>query len=537
MSDLQLKAARRVLALKQAQEDLLIFNRLNMPDTEDPDDVTKSRFDVTPLARLLCQVIKQAADGQKRRIAVSVGPQFGKSQILSRTGPAWIQGLFPHANQILGTYNQPMANEFGDSVREIMESSFYRQVFPGTVLRKKQTDLLVTTAGGRMAFVGRGGSGTGKPADFFWVDDPIKDSIEAQSDVTREETWNWFNKVAMTRCHSKSVIVVAHTRWSADDLIGRLCDPEHPERLKSLKGIAKYWDYYRLPAVITEPNLADRLGLPLEEPTDPDIIAQFGTQPMTSLWPGRKSLSFLAEAKTMDPQGFSALYMCKPTADDGEFFRAADMIEYEAEELPQNLTVYGASDHAVSLQQSKDYTVLGCVGVDVHDNIWVLPDLTWERMQTDRTVEELLAKMKAHKPACWWLESELISKSFGPFLHKRMDEERVYCPLDPITPSKDKRMMARSIQGRMQMRKVRFPKFAHWWPDARAEMLRFDSGAHDDFVTFISLIGLGLFKQFVPEERDAGMDITIRTGSIEWILHRTRDRISKEKREKALAGW
>lgn len=459
------------------------------------------------------------------------------SDVLSRSGPAWIQGLFPHANQILGTYNQPMANEFGDAVREIMESPFYKQVFPGTVLRKKQTDLLVTTANGRMAFVGRGGSGTGKPADFFWVDDPIKDDLEAQSDLIRNEAWNWFNKVAMTRCHARSIVMVVHTRWHQDDLIGRLCDPEHPEREKSLRGVAKYWDYFRLPAVITDRNLAERLGLTLEEQTDPDVIAQFGAKPMTSLWPGRKSLAFLAEAKTLDPYGFSALYMGKPTADDGEFFRASDMVEYDPDELPQNLVHYGASDHAVSLQQQKDYTVIGCVGVDEQDNIWVLPDLVWDRMQTDRTVDEILNKMKTHKPAVWWMESELISKAFGPFLHKRMDEERTYCPIDPIVPSKDKRMMARSIQGRMQMRKVRFPRFAQWWHDAKMEMLRFDNGAHDDFVSFISMVGHGMFKQYVPDEREPEEHGETRTGSIEWILRRTRDRTEREKRVKAIAGW
>src|SRR3546814_8628345 len=65
------------------------------------------------------------------------------------------------------------------------------------------------------------------------------------------------------------------------------------------------------------------------------------------------------------------------------------------------------------------------------------------------------------------MENELISKSFGPFLRKRMDEEKVYTPIDPVTPSKDKRARARSIQGRMQQGKVHFPRYADWWPAAK----------------------------------------------------------------------
>lgn len=539
MSDLQLKAAKRMLAAREASDSLLVFNRLRMPDPQDVDDVTKSRFESTPVARMLCQIIERAVRGEgKNRIAVSIGPQFGKSDVLSRSGPAWVQGKIPHANQILGTYNQPFANEFGDAVREIIQSPMYSQVFPRTELRKGQVDLLITTAGGRLAFVGRGGSGTGKPADFFWVDDPLKDDVEAQSDLTREETWRWFNKVAMTRCHSKSVILVVHTRWHQDDLIGRLCDPEHPEREKQYKGIARYWDYYNLPAVVDDPKLAKALGLKLDPPTDPDVIAMFGARPMSSLWPGRKSLEFLAEAKIMDPPGFTALYMGKPTPDDGDYFRADWLVEYEQDDLPENLSYYGASDHAVSVKTGRDYTVIGKIGVDERDNIWVLPNLIWDRMQTDRTVDELIAQMKDAEtpPAYWFLEGELISKAFGPFLQKRMDEEKVYVPLDTVTPSKDKRIMARSIQGRMAMKKVRFPRFAPWWPDAKQQLLRFDSGTHDDFVSFLSLIGLGLVKQFRPDEQVEPEKI-IRVGSPTWVLRQTQLRVDREQRAKAVAGW
>src|SRR3546814_4215087 len=110
--------------------------------------------------------------------------------------------------------------------------------------------------------------------------------------------------------------------------------------------------------------------------------------------------------------------------------------------------MYGASDYAVSEKQERDSTVLGIVGVDERDDIWVLPDLVWDQMETDRTVEEMVRAMRDHDPELWWMENELISKSFGPFLRKRMDEEKVYTQIDPVTPSKDKRERARSTQGR-----------------------------------------------------------------------------------------
>lgn len=535
-----LRAAKRMLATKRAHEHLLDYMKLTMPDPEDIDDSSMSRYEETPVARLLCQIMEKVYARKLKRVCVSVGPQLGKSQVISRGGPAWMLAKNPYLNIILGTYNQPFANEFGDAVREIMNAPASRQIFEGVYLRKggKAKDLLITMSGGRAAFVGRGGSGTGKPADIFIVDDPLKDDIEAQSDSTREEVWNWFNKVALTRCHDKSSILVVHTRWSQDDLIGRLCDPDHPERNGRFKGIADRWTHINLPAVIEDPALAKALGLTLEPQTDPFVVSMFGTKPISSLWPNRKSLPFLAEAKQQDRSGFSALYMGRPTPEDGDYFKAVDLVEYNTDELPENLTIYGASDHAVGLKQRNDSTVLGCIGVDEKDTIWVLPTLVWGKMPTDQTVEELIQQFKNHQPMTWWMESEMISKSFGPFLLKRMEEEGVYTPVEPVTVSKDKSTRGRSIQGRIQMRKVRFPRDAVWWGEARRQMLMFPNGAHDDFVDWLAHIGQGLLKQIAPDARMMqNVQQPVRTGSIEWILRRAKERADKEKTEKRAVGW
>src|SRR5262249_39432342 len=140
-----------------------------------------------------------------------------------------------------------------------------------------------------------------------------------------------------------------------------------------------------------------------------------------------------------------------------------------------------------------------------------------DRMETDQTVEEILTQFKIHKPSLWWMESELISKSFGPFLRKRMRETKTYVTIDEVTPSKDKPTRARAIQGRMRMRKVRFPRFAPWWPQARAQLLRFPTGANDDFVDWLAHIGMGLTKEVTAHgEKPKAKEEA--TGSPMWIL-------------------
>lgn len=532
----QLRLKKRQLAYVHARGSLLRYLELQMPDPADLDDPDLTRMVATPQARLLCQIMEKVEAGKLKRVAVAIGPQLGKSQILSRGFPAWATGRNPYRNLMLGTYNQTFAEEFGGEVRDLIESPRHVAIFPEHKLQKGALDLLITDKGGKTAFVGVGGSGTGKPADFFVVDDPIRSDDDAQSQLYRDRIWKWFNAVVFTRCHSKSGIVTVHTRWHTDDLIGRLCDPDHPERNKAYAGIADDWTYINLPAVVDDPALAADLGLTLEEPKDPRVVAQFGVKPISALWPERKGLDFLAEAKRMDPRTFNALYMGRPTAEDGAYFRSEYIVEYGPEDLPADLKFYGASDHAVSAKQENDPTVLGCVGVDENDDIWILPDLVWDRMQTDRTVEELLVQFKLHKPQLWWMESELISKSFGPFLHKRMIEERVYVTIDQVVPSKDKPTRARAIQGRMSMRKVHFPRFAPWFQDARRELLQFPYGAHDDFVDWLAHIGQGLLMARGAVRAPANEN-EAPVGSIQWILRSAKKRAAAEQRVAANRGW
>ena len=884
MDDLEksLLLAQRELQIRKARERMLPFMKLMRPDPENPDDALHSSYVETPLARLLCQVIEKVDRGEEKRVCVSVGPQFGKSDILSRGGPAWLSGRKPTRHMILGSYNDTFAAEFGGDVREIANSPAYQQVFPKYGFRQgsESKNLLITEKGGKIAFVGVGGSGTGKPADIFFVDDPIKNDEDAASEVYREKMWNWFNRVAFFRCHNDSAIIVVHcmtgdtlvtmadgsqkrldevragdmvrayengthvsrrvlnwasqgedevfvlrtgnhrvranarhpflvqkdgmrvwkkvselsvgdmlvtsgaeeglsegklteleawflgfmfgdgwltkrestqkgykgrtyprtgyvtccaqsiyaelnarvvgafkmlfgiepketkfgywrtekqiagqwlvrhglegraktkdlpgwlfaeplairkafvtgfseadgtvdakgqtcvaganeklirdlraltrscgfvpsnvhrcaqrvrppnsprpidsviwsfkwgaqrqekafgtaylrsiepagraevfdiqvegaesfladglvshnTRWHEDDLIGRLVDPTHPERNKKYKGIAARWKYYNLPAVIQDPELAEALDLKLEDPAekfkdDEDakrlVFDMFGRQPMVSLWAERKSLPFLAESKTQDPEGFGALYMGQPTPPDGAYFTREDIVEYDdPAQIPQYLRKYGASDHATGEKQRNDYSVLGVFGVDDQDDVWILPDTIMDRMKTDKLTDCMIDLMERHEPLAWWLEEELISKSFGPFLVKEMHERRVYTTLDGVRPGRnDLEHRARSIQGRMRHRKVHFPNWVPWWDTAKNQLLKFPKATHDDFVSFLAIIGLGLLKQqkaHVPKE-DSGN--VVRIGSLKWVKMASAARRRAEARKKASGGW
>ena len=516
------------------------FCKIMMPDIEDPDDASKSEYQSVGHSQMLCDVVEGLYAGTTKRVTVAIPPQHGKTAHLTQMGLAWIWGKNPKAKIIVATYNQVRADELGHEFRQmIKDRPVYAQVFPEVQFMKdaKSKSFMQNKQGGKIFFIGVGGTITGRTADYVIIDDPYKGDDDEFTPKHLEKIWSWFFKVAYSRGSNRTRICVVQTRWSEDDLIGRLCDPSHPERNKRFAGIAEDWKYMNIPGVIKDEKLAAALGLKLSVQTDPKVIAQFGTEPMTALWEKEKSLAFFSQWKRGDPRSFSALVMGSPSPDDGIYFTDGMIVEYDQGDLPKNLRIYGASDHAVSTGVENDYTVIGCVGIDEEDDIWVLPTLVMDRMQTDRTVETILHQMQHHKPSCWWMESELISKSFGPFLRKRMIETRTYILLDPVIPSKNKTMRAQSIQGRMSMGKVHFPRFAPWWGDAKNQLLKFPYGAHDDFVDWLAHIGMGLVKEMSAETTRPVVDTLPKIGTMAWVVAASNQQNKINNLSKQTRGW
>lgn len=504
----KLMAAGRLLRTKKARESLIDFTVMSMPDPSDPDNPDLSRYKPAMHHELIGRSLEKVETGEWPRLIITMPPRHGKSELATKRFPAWFTGRDPYRSTIVATYADDFAEEFGREVREIMRSPLYGQVFPGIKLRSGSAaaDRLQMDAGGILAFVGRKGRLTGRGADLLLIDDPIKDREEADSPAIRNKVWGWFTDVAMSRLMTDAArVVIIMTRWHEDDIVGRLTDPDNQSY--NADEAAK-WRVLKLPA--------------LAEENDP-----LGREPGAALWPSRISREFLEGQRNLNPRGFEALYQGNPAPDDGDYFRKSwiDDNLYKPDELPHNLRVYVASDHAVSTEQNRDATCLLAAGVDSSGVIWILPDCWWRREKTDDVVDGMLDMGGRLKPLIWWAEKGHISKSIGPFLRKRMMETQTYFRLEEVTPVANKETRAQSIQGRMAMGMVKFPGFAPWWGRAEQEIVKFPSAKHDDFVDALALLGLGLSR--IVGASDATMetdkqDERFRVGSIAWVKHSTR---------------
>lgn len=483
----ELQQAERQLALLKRQqkalkgrEDFMTFVKFTSPDNEDPNDVEKSSYKDAKHHRAVARVLEEVVKGNIPFLVITLPPRHGKSELVSRKLPAWFAGRFPHLHGVVATYNDDFAADFGSQVRSIVKSPQFKQVFPGVELQRggAATDRLQFTAGGQWSFVGRGGSLTGRGAHLAIVDDLIKDDKEGASQAVRDQAWQWFTKVLMTRRMGKKLVIMTFTRWHSDDPIGRLTDPENPHYSKKL---AEKIKVINLPAIAEED---DPLGREPGEPLWPD-------------GPDKFDLAFLEEQRELNPLGFAALYQQRPSVADGDLFHRDDFRYYRAEDLPSDLRVYAASDHAVGTKQRNDSTVLLVAGVDKQNNIYLL-DCWWHKKQTDLVVEAMLEKARTWRPLVWWAEQGHISKSIGPFLRKRMSETGTFFTIREMNPSADKATRAQAIAARNATGKVFFPRSAAWTDKAINECLAMPNGLHDDFVDAFAYIGLGLQLQHGP---------------------------------------
>lgn len=506
-----LAAAERLLAVKKARERLIDFTELTMP----LPDGSGTRYDAQYFHRALAAALEEVEKGAVRRLIVTFPPRHGKSELTSKRFPAWFIGRNPHKSYIFGTYNETFAEDFGRSIRDIIESKPYKQVFPNAALKKGSAAAarLETTYDGLMVFVGRGGSVTGRGGHLIVIDDPIKNSEEADSATVRDSLWAWYQNDILTRLMDETCsVVIIQTRWHEDDLVGRITDPKNPHYVEEE---AAKWKIFNVPA--------------LAEDNDP-----LGRNPGEALWPtanGKPKFGreYLLDIKRRNPRGFSALFQQRPTPEDGEFFKAKDIRLYNREEAPpvERLRVYAASDHAVALKQHNDKTCIVVVGVDSADVIWIL-DVWWKRAATDEVVEQIVKLVKKWKPVTWFSDKDHVSKSIGPFLKKRLREEKAWVTFREVQGYQDKQKKAQSIAGRMSMGMVMFPRFAGWLEDAREELLKFPRASHDDFVDALSHLGLGLgvlTKAPAEEVRDDGPKV----GSFGWIKESAKQREREER--------
>ena len=227
-----------------------------------------------------------------------------------------------------------------------------------------------TTAGGGMIARGVGGSFIGRGADLLIIDDPYKDGNEAQSSTVRDRVGQWWATTAEQRLDSpEAVVVIVHTRWHEDDLIGRILEQSDES--------GEEWEYIRIPA------LADSEG---------DILGRsIGEAIWPERWP-RERLEAIRD-RMPDPWIWFTMYQQKPTPSSGLIHRAIwfeggrnryDPALYEHVSRISDLYLF--FDTASKKQETSSYSAAVLLGLTPEGRVFVL-DVERDRFTFPELVE------------------------------------------------------------------------------------------------------------------------------------------------------
>lgn len=409
--------------------------------------------------------------------------------------PPWFMGRKPRSNIITLSYGGDLARKFGRRCRSIVKSPIYGDIFgTGLVADVAAADEWNLENGSTYMTNGLITGVTGNRADGLIIDDPVRGIRDADSEAFQKATYEAYINDARTRLKGYGWQLIIQTRWNPRDLSGMLLPPDYDGR----SGFVTCTDGHEW-FVLNLPYEAER-------PDDP-----LGRKPGELLWTEAGSIlnpdDILAIKRSADPvqqRTWSALYQQRPTLGSATYFKAEWFKTYM--HLPEHLRIYGASDYAVT-SKGGDYTVHGVIGVDPKGDIYVV-DIWRDQVTSDVSTEAFIDLVKKHRPLVWAVDKDLMTKSLGPFIRKRMGERNVFCNIDELPLGReDKAMRARSFQARAASGRVYIPQNSEWVSEWLREMLAFDKGVHDDQVDVAGLWGR-ILDQMIPatEPEDEPVD-------------------------------
>lgn len=206
---------------------------------------------------------------------------------------------------------------------------------------------------------------------------------------------------------------------------------------------------------------------------------------------------------------YSQEYLNNPIDESVAYFKRSDLIGISQEDFDllakkqKNLHFYCSIDLAISEDTRADYSVFIIAGVDDSRVIYVT-QVVRDRMDAREIVDTILALHRVYRFEAIGIEEMMISKAIGPFLREEMVTQNTFPQIVKMKHrGKDKVQRARSIQGRLRARTIRFDKQADWYPALESEMIRFPRDKHDDQVDALAYLGLLLDEVIeapTPEE-------------------------------------
>ena len=422
------------------------------------------------IVRELCALMEQA---DYDTLLIFAPPGSAKSHHVSVAFPAWWLARNDRGSVLAASHSAELAAKWGRRVRNLV-ALHTNDLDLALASDSQAAERWALSSGGEYLAAGVQAGIAGFRADLGIIDDPFGSREDAFSKRVRDRVWDWYINDFSSRLKPGAKRIVMHTRWHQDDLAGRILGHAR-ESGQTVRVVS-------IPAIAEE---GDMLGRP----------------PGEYLWDEPEGYNYGAFLRRRQsetpPMEWAALYQQQPVPETGDYFKAEWIRYYD--QLPANLSVYGASDYAVTARGG-DYTEHGVAGVDAQGDLYVI-DWWYGQTGSDLWVEIFLDMAARHQPQQWAEEAGQIIKSLGPFIERRMNERGVRVWRQQYTSAADKSVRAQAIRALFSMGKVLLPRNAPWLKHVVPQLLAFPAGKYDDAVDVLSLFGRMLDQMNPPRPK------------------------------------
>lgn len=413
--------------------------------------------------------LQRIADGERLFIIVELPPQHGKSTFITETFPSYYLGKNPDKLAMVVSYSEELYKKFGRKNRE--KFRLYSDELFGLSISKETSSVSEWGIDGHLGQLYSTsilGGATGRGSDLLIIDDPIKNSSEAESKTIRDKIYNEWTSTFYSRLSATGSVIIIMTRWHEDDLAGRL-----------LKEANLPWIEVKIPAIAEENDL---LGRKEGESLAPEIGKDEKWAEETRVVSGSRT--------------WLALYQQRPTAAGGNIFKRS-WVKYYVSTVEMKVKL-GLGDDVMVLPtqldiqlQSWDCTFKGKETSDfVSGQVWAkrnadyyLLDRHHERMgivDTMKAIQVMTAKWP--KALAKLIEDKANGSAVIEMLQKSISG------IVSIEPEGGKEVRAQAVAPLWEAGNVYLPHPAYkeWSDDIVEELVSFPNGAHDDDVDSMS---------------------------------------------------
>lgn len=440
-----------------------------------------SRPHLEYLSDRLAVAVRDVQAGHSRKIMVWMPPRSGKSELISKFLPVWLLRINPSWKLGLLSYSPVLANGWSRDIRRIVEN---RGAELGIEIARDAGAVgdWQTTMKGEVHARSMGQGLTGLGANVLIIDDPIKDSITAHQENTRQTIWDRWTNDLQSRLEGASLTIVVQTRWHEDDLSGRLQNPAQEG------SSPEDWEIISFPAIaVTDDVLGRAPGDPLFPPLIPMVV-----ETALAWWASLK--------KGMSSYNWAAMYQQSPAPAQGSVFNVGWWRFWTTN--PELVSVNpdtGEADGRVVLLPDMEYArLIDSWDLNYDDTAGAdyVVGQRWGRHGPNRYLldqrrgrwnfPDTLAQFEAWNADGRVHEHVVEKKANGAAMIAMMSKK--YAGLKPVSPTTSKEVRARAVTPEIESGHVFLPhpmEYA-WVGDLMDELREFPSGANDDQVDVLT---------------------------------------------------